>query len=61
MYEKYTFYLNKRENSSKVNMIRFVLPTKELKNDVISFYNEFVKINSSCIGISNYQNYEEWL
>ena len=42
-------------------MIRFVLPIKEPKNDVISFYNEFVKINSSCIGISNYQNYEEWL
>ncbi len=42
-------------------MLSFVLPTYTNKNDVLSFYNEFEKNNETCIGYSNYKDFEKWL
>lgn len=42
-------------------MLRFVLPTKKNKDDVLSFYNEFEQKHETCIGYNNHNNYDNWL
>ena len=42
-------------------MLKFILPTKQSRNDVLSFYDEIEKNGDECIGIGNYKNYDEWL
>lgn len=41
--------------------LKFILPTKENKDDVLSFYDEFAKTNTVCIGYNNYHNFDIWL
>ncbi len=41
--------------------LRFILPTKENKEDVLLFYSEIENCGGECIGISNYKNYDKWL
>ncbi len=42
-------------------MLKFVLPTEENAEDVLSFYSAIEKIGGECIGIAGYKNYEKWL
>lgn len=42
-------------------MIKFILPTIKHKADVLAFYDEFTRSGGTCIGITDYQNYEKWL
>lgn len=41
--------------------MRFVLPTEENRDDVLSFYKEIEGDGGECIGIANYKNYDMWL
>ena len=42
-------------------MLKFILPTEQNRENVISFYDEIEKIGGECIGIGNYKNYDLWL
>ena len=42
-------------------MLKFILPTEQNRNDVLSFYDEIEKSGGVCIGIGNYKNYDLWL
>ncbi len=42
-------------------MLKFVLPTEQDKDDVLSFYDEIERSGGACIGIGNYKNYDLWL
>lgn len=42
-------------------MLKFVLPTEQNRDDVLSFYDEIEKSGGECIGIGNYKNYDKWL
>lgn len=41
-------------------MIRFVFPTAEHSEDVLSFYREFDENNERCIGFDDRKDYEKW-
>lgn len=42
-------------------MLKFILPTEQNRDDVLSFYNEIEKSGGECIGFGNYKNYDEWM
>jgi predicted acetyltransferase len=42
-------------------MLKFILPTEQNRDDVLSFYDEIEKSGGECIGIGNYKNYDLWL
>lgn len=42
-------------------MLKFILPTEQNRDDVLSFYDEIEKCSGECIGIRNYKNYDLWL
>ena len=42
-------------------MLNFVLPTEENADDILSFYNEFEKENSICIGFDGYKDIDNWI
>ena len=42
-------------------MLKFILPTEQNRENVISFYDEIEKSGGECIGIGNYKNYDPWL
>lgn len=39
-------------------MLEFVLPTRQNRADVLSFYGEIKKSGGTCIGIANYRDYD---
>ena len=39
-------------------MLKFILPTEQNRDEVISFYDEIEKSGGECIGIGNYKNYD---
>ena len=42
-------------------MLTFILPTEKNKTDVLSFYNEFEREHTHCIGYDNYKDFTTWL
>lgn len=42
-------------------MLKFILPTEQNREDVLSFYEEIEKSGGECIGIGNYKDYSLWL
>lgn len=42
-------------------MIKFILPNKNNKEDVLAFYDEIEKNGDECIGFKNHSNYDKWL
>ena len=42
-------------------MLNFILPDEENKADVLSFYEEFEKVNTVCIGYNGYKDFDTWL
>lgn len=42
-------------------MLNFILPTEKNRFDVLSFYHEFDKEHTTCIGYGNYKDYDTWL
>lgn len=42
-------------------MLKFVLPNKYNRDDVISFYDQIAHSGGVCIGFQNYKDYDGWL
>lgn len=42
-------------------MLNFVLPHRDSREDVLSFYSEIERNGEVCIGFENYRNYDLWL
>lgn len=42
-------------------MLKFVLPNKHNRDDVISFYDQIAHSGGVCIGFQNYKDYDGWL
>lgn len=42
-------------------MLKFVLPDKHNRDDVISFYDKIAHSGGVCIGFQNYKDYDGWL
>ena len=42
-------------------MLKFIMPTEQNRDDVLSFYDEIEKSGGQCIGIGNYKDYALWL
>lgn len=41
--------------------MKFILPNKQCKKDVLSFYQEFERKKEECIGFKNHTDYEIWM
>ena len=44
-----------------VQMLTFVLPTEQNREDVLAFYRDIEENGEECIGIGNYKDYDMWL
>lgn len=42
-------------------MLRFILPDRTSREDVLSFYREIEEGGGECIGIGNYRDFDRWL
>ncbi len=42
-------------------MLKFVKPAEEHRSEVLSFYSEFEKENTYCIGCGGYKDFDKWL
>ena len=42
-------------------MLRFVLPAREHRDDVLAFYAEFRNGGETCIGYAGHEDFDQWL
>ena len=50
-----------KSNYGDVQMLTFVLPTEQNREDVLAFYRDIEENGEECIGIGNYKDYDMWL